>query len=190
MENEMYIISTYGFRLFMAIVLGMLLGAERILAHKTAGVRTYALVTLGAAVFCVISDILFYEYLGSDGFNPAHIPSSVVAGVGFIGTGLLAFRDKTLTGLTTASGLWVAAGIGMAAGFGYILLASLITFLTLFVFIVLWLLEEKLKHTNFYEKLEHTEIDIDLEKNSTSKIKTEITNEDMLAKSDHTAKID
>lgn len=186
----MYIISIYGFRLVVAIVLGMILGAERILAHKTAGVRTYALVTLGAAVFCVMSDILFYEYFGSSGFNPAHIPSSVVAGIGFIGTGLLAFRDKTLTGLTTASGLWVAAGIGMAAGFGYVMLASFITFLTLFVFVALWILEEKLKHTNFYEKLEHREIDIDLEKNIIQNSSSVTINEDMLIKSDHQPKID
>lgn len=133
-------------KLFVALALGMILGIERIIAHKTAGMRTYALVAMGAALFVIISESIGQMYLGTFDFNPAQIPSAIITGIGFLGAGLIIFRDNQVTGVTTASSIWVAAGIGIAAGFGMYTLAILATVLTLFVFVVLWFLEDKIKH--------------------------------------------
>jgi len=132
-------------RLAIAMLFGMAIGAERILAHKSAGMRTYALVSMGAALFVVISHLAtsFYENIG--GYNPSQIPAAVITGVGFLGTGLMVWRDQTLAGLTTATGLWISAGIGLAVGFGFYMLALFATLLTLFIFIALWFIEQGLK---------------------------------------------
>ncbi len=131
-------------KLFVAMVCGLLLGAERVLSHKSAGMRTYALVSLGSALFIVIGELVVGRYaMGS--FNPAIIMSGIISGIGFMGAGVIIFRDSSVVGLTTASGFWVAAGIGIAAGFGLFTLALLATFFALFVFIVLWHLEQRVK---------------------------------------------
>ncbi len=137
--------------LAIAMICGMIIGAERILAHKTAGMRTYALVAMGAALFVIISDLSVLKYAGSSGYNSSVITAAIITGVGFLGTGLMVWRDqKTLVGLTTATGLWISAGIGMAIGFGFYSVGLLATFLTLFVFIVLWFVEQKIKHLPFH----------------------------------------
>jgi putative Mg2+ transporter-C (MgtC) family protein len=134
------------FRLFIAMLFGMAIGAERILAHKTAGMRTYALVSMGSALFVIVSDLASLIYSNNLDYNSAQIPAAIVTGVGFLGTGLMIWRDgKTLIGLTSATGLWISAGIGMAVGFGFYMLGLIATILTLFVFIVLWFVEERLK---------------------------------------------
>lgn len=131
-------------KLCLAMLCGLLLGTERVLSHKAAGMRTYALVSLGSALFIIIGDLVVNRYMMGN-FNPAVIMSGIISGVGFMGAGVIIFRDSSLVGLTTASGLWVAAGIGIAAGFGLFTLALLATFFALFVFIVLWHLEQRIK---------------------------------------------
>ncbi len=136
-------------RLFVALVLGMIIGTERVWAHKTAGMRTYALVSMGSALFVIISNEMVRAYADFAGLNPLMIVAQIVLGVGFIGTGLIFTKDSKLMGLTTATGLWVSAGIGMAAGFRLFNIAFIATILTLFVFTVLWFLEEKLRKSRF-----------------------------------------
>ncbi len=143
-------------RLFIALGLGMLIGAERVWAHKTAGMRTYALVAMGSALFVVISEMMVQTYMGMSGLNPLHIVAQILVGVGFIGTGLIFTHDNKLMGLTTATGLWVSAGIGMAAGFGLFKLALIATVLTLFIFIVLWFVEQQMKKLPFIKNDGHT----------------------------------
>ncbi len=138
-------------RLGFAIVLGMFMGVERVWAHKTAGMRTYALVSMGSALFVLVSEFVVQRYMNMPGLNPLHLVAQIIVGVGFIGTGLIFTRDSKLMGLTTATGLWVAAGIGMACGFGMYKLAVIGTVLTLFIFIVLWFIEKQLKTTNFFK---------------------------------------
>lgn len=138
-------------RLTVALFLGMIIGMERVWAHKTAGMRTYALVSMGAALFVIISDQMITAYSYFTGMNPLFIVGNILVGVGFIGTGLIVTRDSKLMGLTTATGLWVSAGIGMAAGFGLTKLAIISTFLTLFIFIVIWFIEQQLKKTKFFQ---------------------------------------
>jgi putative Mg2+ transporter-C (MgtC) family protein len=136
-------------RLFIALALGMVIGAERVWAHKTAGMRTYALVAMGSALFVLVSEAMVATYMNVPGMNPLHIVAQILVGVGFIGTGLIFTHDSKLMGLTTATGLWVSAGIGMAAGFGLFKLALISTVLTLFIFTVLWFIEERLKKSSF-----------------------------------------
>lgn len=132
-------------QLFLAALLGSFLGLERELARKTAGIRTYALVSMGSALFSIISIIAFREFIGSTSFDPSRIASQIVVGIGFIGAGLIVFHDSRIQGLTTAAGLWVAAGIGMAVGYRLYLIAFFSAFLTLFIFIALWFVEHKVK---------------------------------------------
>lgn len=139
-------------RLFVALMLGMIIGTERVWAHKTAGMRTYALVSMGAALFIIISEMISAQYINIGGFDPTRIASQIIVGIGFLGAGSIMLQGSRLKGLTTASGLWITAGIGMAAGFGFFKLAVITTILILFIFIVLWFLEEQLKRTKYFKE--------------------------------------
>lgn len=139
-------------RLLIALLLGLVIGTERVWAHKTAGMRTYALVSMGSALFVLVSGEMVNAYANFGGMNPLMIISQIVVGVGFIGTGLIFTKDSKLMGLTTATGLWVSSGIGMASGFGLFNIAIIATFLTLFIFTVLWFLEEYLKKTKYFKE--------------------------------------
>jgi len=100
-------------RLLMAVVLGGLIGLEREMHDKPAGFRTHVLVSVGAALYMIVS-------LGFNGPNmdPARIAAQVVTGIGFLGAGTI-FRSGSATkGLTTAASLWAAAGIGLSVGIG------------------------------------------------------------------------
>lgn len=132
-------------RLAVAVVLGMLIGLERVLVHKEAGMKTHALVSLGAAVFVVISEILALQYFDLSGFDPSRIASQVIVGIGFLGAGSIILQGNRLLGLTTAGGLWVTAGIGMASGFGFYNLAFIATLLVLFVLVVVYFFEKPIR---------------------------------------------
>mgnify|MGYP001550513212 CR=1 FL=1 len=142
------------FRIFVALVLGILIELERLWAHKTAGMRTYALVSMGSALFLIISEAISQIYLGSGSFDPSRMASQVIVGIGFLGAGSIILQGGQVSGLTTASGFWVTAGIGMACGLGLYNLAFISTILILFVFTILWYVEEKLKKSKFFKKTE------------------------------------
>ncbi|MBK5215303.1 MAG: MgtC/SapB family protein [Candidatus Pacebacteria bacterium] len=137
-------------RLSVALLLGLIIGTERVWAHKTAGMRTYALVSMGAALFIVISEMISIKYFTTGGLDPTRMASQIIVGIGFLGTGLIFSKESKLIGLTTATGLWVSAGIGMAVGFEFFNLAIIATALTLFTFTVLWLVEEQIKQTKYF----------------------------------------
>jgi len=142
-------------RLFLAMVLGMILGVERFIAHKTAGMRTYTLVSLGSALFVIISQQVISS-VENIAFDPMRIAAQIVAAAGFLGVGaIVRHENNQISGLTTASGLWVAAGIGMAAGFGLYKIAGLVTGLGLFTFVVLWFIEQQIRKIPIKEKLDH-----------------------------------
>jgi len=132
-------------KLFLAVGLGLLVGAERFLVHKDAGMKTHALVSLGSAVFVLISETLVQKYMGFPGLNPTMIPSQIVIGIGFLGAGSIMLYGSRLRGLTTAGGLWVTAGIGMAAGFGFYSLALIVTILVLLILILVNILEKPIR---------------------------------------------
>lgn len=132
-------------RLLAAVGLGMLIGLERLLVHKEAGMKTHALVSLGAAVFVVVSEMLALRYSNFAGFDPARIASQIIVGIGFLGAGSIIFQGNRLLGLTTAGGLWVTAGIGIASGFGFYGLAAITTVLVLIVLVVVNILEKPIR---------------------------------------------
>lgn len=128
----------------LALCLGCLIGVERTVAGKMAGVRTYGLVAMGSCLFIIISEMVSTTHTAFP-VDPLRLAAGLVTGIGFLGAGLIIFKDSRLNGLTTAAGLWVASGIGMAIGFGFYSIAVFVTFLTLFTFTVLWSLENKIK---------------------------------------------
>lgn len=114
-------------RLLAAVVLGALVGYERERAGKPAGVRTHGMVSLGAALFTVVS----MHGFGNVG-DPARVAAQIVTGIGFIGAGSILHQRGSVHGLTTAASLWVTAAIGLAVGTG-MLLMSLATAILVFV---------------------------------------------------------
>lgn len=132
-------------KLVVAIGLGMLIGAERLFMHKEAGMKTHALVSVGAAVFILVSEALAQKYGGNSGLDPARIASNIIVGIGFLGAGSIILQGSRLTGLTTAAGLWVTAGIGMASGFGLYNLAVIATILVLFILIAVNIFEKPIR---------------------------------------------
>ena len=136
-------------RLAVAIILGAIIGVERILVHKEAGMKTHALVSMGAALFIIISEYLAIKYSGLAGFNPSMMAGNIIVGIGFLGAGSIILQNSRLMGLTTAGGLWVTAGIGMAAGFGLFSLAIVSTVLVLIIFIIMNIIEKPIqKYSN------------------------------------------
>lgn len=132
-------------RLVVAVGLGLLVGAERFVVHKDAGMKTHALVSLGAAVFIIISEMTALKYGNVAGFDPTRIASQIIVGIGFLGAGSIILQGSRLIGLTTAGGLWVTAGIGMAAGFGFYGLAIITTVLVLFVLVIVSKFEKPIR---------------------------------------------
>lgn len=130
--------------LFIAMALGMVLGVERFIAGKSAGMRTYTLISMGSALFVIISQIITSRFIDQT-FDPMRIAAQIVAAAGFLGVGAIFHRDNQVNGVTTAAGLWVSAGVGMACGFGLYSLAIMVTCLTLFTFIVLWFIEKQIR---------------------------------------------
>ena len=112
-------------RLFVALLLGGLIGVERDYRSKDAGIRTHFLVALGSALFCVVSQFGF----GVDLKDSSRVAAQVVSGIGFLGAGTIIFqKDKNVVrGLTTAAGLWVTAAIGLACGTGMYVAAAIST---------------------------------------------------------------
>ena len=117
--------------LTLAAILGMAIGFEREHRGKPAGLRTYTLVGLGAALFTMLSVSGVFGTLS----DPTRIAANVVVGIGFIGGGLIFLKGEKLEGLTTAAGLWTTAAIGMAVGFG---LTAVAVYTTILVLLILW----------------------------------------------------
>ena len=123
-------------RIFVAAVLGGLIGLEREYREKSAGFRTHFLVALGSALFMVVSAYGFGDVItGTQDqairLDVSRIAAQVVTGIGFIGAGTIIFQKNVVRGLTTAAGVWVTAAIGLACGGGLYVIASVSTFLVL-----------------------------------------------------------
>lgn len=104
-------------RIFLSVICGGVLGAERGKSNQSVGLRTHMLVCLGSALVMLTGQYLFDEYNFGD---PARLGAQVISGIGFLGAGSIIVEGNTkIRGLTTAAGLWVAACIGLAIGIGY-----------------------------------------------------------------------
>ncbi len=123
-------------RIFVAALLGGLIGLEREYRAKEAGFRTHFLVALGSALFMIVSAYGFadVEMTEAHRWDVSRIAAQVVSGIGFIGAGTIIFRksENIVVGLTTAAGLWVTAAIGLACGGGMYILAIGSTLMVLF----------------------------------------------------------
>jgi putative Mg2+ transporter-C (MgtC) family protein len=108
-------------RLLLACGLGGLIGLERELKHKSAGVRTNLLICMGSAFFTLLSPVL----AGDIGTNKGQVASNIVQGIGFLGAGLILHNRSRVSGLASAASIWVVASIGMACGAGLYVAASL-----------------------------------------------------------------
>ncbi|TMB58245.1 MAG: MgtC/SapB family protein [Chloroflexi bacterium] len=112
-------------RLVLGLVLGAIIGFERELHRQPAGFRTHSLVSLGAALFTVVSA---YGFAGAS-VDPTRIAAQIVTGIGFIGAGTILQHRGSVRGLTTAASLWSSAAVGMAAGAGLVIMAGIGTLL-------------------------------------------------------------
>ena len=133
------------FRLFVAGVMGALVGLDREYRAKEAGYRTHFLVSLGSALIMIISQHGFDGVLHEVGvgLDPSRVASQVVTGIGFIGAGTIILHKQTVRGLTTAAGIWATSGIGLTIGAGMYVLGISATVLTLIGLEVLSLLFKK-----------------------------------------------
>ena len=122
-------------RLGLALVLSTVIGVEREVRQKNAGMRTYALVGTGAALFMLVSTYGFADTLHGRlvVLDPSRVAAQVVSGIGFIGGGLIFVQRNSVRGLTTAAGVWATAGVGLAAGGDLPILATGATFAYLMV---------------------------------------------------------
>lgn len=125
------------FRLVLSMVLGMVVGAERKRKGQIAGIRTFALISMGACLAMLLSIYVPQVYLGLKNGDPGRIAAQVITGIGFLGGGAMIHMKGAVRGLTTAAGIWMTAIIGMAVGIGMYMCsigATLLILLTLVTF--------------------------------------------------------
>ncbi len=106
-------------RLVLTVVLSGMIGLERQLHKRTAGLRTHILVSLGSCLIMLTSLYVFDIYKEITKLDPARIAAGVITGIGFLGAGTIIREKEGVRGLTTAASLWVVAGIGLAVGCGF-----------------------------------------------------------------------
>lgn len=140
LRNEMgVVLSSTLFRLLVAAILGGIIGLERELRHKPAGLRTNMFICFGAAMFTVLGD----ELASSFGGDHTRVAAQIIPGIGFIGAGSILHSRGSVTGLTTAATLFVVASVGMAAGGGLYITAVFATGVILVALAVLGKLERQ-----------------------------------------------
>ncbi|WP_054511308.1 MgtC/SapB family protein [Chryseobacterium sp. ERMR1:04] len=118
-QNELLLI-------FISVILGLFIGAEREYQNKSAGLRTFILVCFGSCLFTVLSIKIGIG-------NPDRLAANIITGIGFLGAGVIFKGDNKIEGITTATTIWATASIGMAVGSGYVYLSLLGTALILFI---------------------------------------------------------
>ena len=138
------------FRLFLAAFLGAVVGLEREVHGRPAGIRTYLLLCMGSALIMVVSELLFFkneakglgDILRAD---PGRIAAQAITGIGFLGAGVILRYKDSIRGLTTAAAIWVACAVGLAIGAGFYLFGSAVTGLTVVSLVGLKAFEQHLK---------------------------------------------
>lgn len=141
-------------RLFLASLLGGLIGLERELHGRPAGFRTHLLVSLGSCLF-VTTSIEFYRIYGNFsgvgpvGVDPARVAAQVVTGIGFLGAGAIIREGSSIRGLTTAACLWIAAAIGLSCGAGLVIVPLVVTTISLATLLLLKRVEGALNRDSY-----------------------------------------
>lgn len=132
-------------RLLVAGLVGGLIGFERELRAKDAGLRTHFLVALGSALFMLISQ---YAFGAAGKFDASRVAAQVVSGIGFIGAGTIIFQKNMVRGLTTAAGLWVTAALGLACGAGMYWECGFAALLVLIILEAMHFINKRIGHRN------------------------------------------
>ncbi len=135
-------------RLVLSVILGGLIGLERQLHRRTAGLRTNILVCLGSCLIMVLSLHIYELYRNVAAVDPSRIASGVITGIGFLGAGTIIRERENIKGLTTAACLWVVSAIGLAVGCGYYTAGVVTAALTLMVLFFLRYFERALFDRN------------------------------------------
>ena len=165
--------------IFLAIIIGLVIGAEREYKNKTAGLRTLMLVAVGSCTFTILSIKIGVA-------NPDRLAANIVTGIGFLGAGAIFKDENKINGITTACTIWITAALGMCIGSGHIYLGILSTTVVLFVLLSLVPLERWISKTHnihiykitthykagLIENFEKTFSDFNLESLNLSQIKS------------------
>lgn len=125
-----------------SIICGAIIGIERELRDKPAGLRTSILICLGTTIFVRLG--LSFNEASAD---PTRVLGQVVTGIGFLGAGVILVRGEIVRGVTTASIIWILAAIGATVGLGYLMLSLLLSILTVFILVGISILEDYIKTT-------------------------------------------
>eukprot|EP01094_Clydonella_sp_ATCC50884_P015493 TRINITY_DN26083_c0_g1_i1.p1 TRINITY_DN26083_c0_g1~~TRINITY_DN26083_c0_g1_i1.p1 ORF type:complete len:282 (-),score=71.95 TRINITY_DN26083_c0_g1_i1:154-897(-) len=131
------------YRIGISLALGSLIGLQRELDGKPAGLRTHTLVCVGSTLIMMLSAYGFTDFIPGD---PARMAAQVVSGIGFLGAGAILKEGTSITGLTTAATLWVCAGVGLSVGVMFWVPAVVVTVVTVMVLFLYRFLERKLIH--------------------------------------------
>lgn len=139
-------------RLFLAALCGAVIGSDRVIKGRPAGIKTHALVSLGAALAMLSGEYIMLEYGGSQ--DVSRLAAQVISGIGFLGAGtIMTSQRQQVYGLTTAAGLWFAGILGISLGGGYYQLALVSMIVWAFIFIVLARLDDWLQEKTREYKL-------------------------------------
>jgi len=144
-SSSIFFLSLKG--LILAATLGALIGLEREWAQRGAGLRTFSLISLGAALFVIISRLSFSQYLGISSLDPSRTLGQIIVGIGFLGAGIIIFkqREGRVEGLTTAAMMWATAAVGAAVGLELYWLAIFTTILIVLINFVVLPFEKRLE---------------------------------------------
>jgi putative Mg2+ transporter-C (MgtC) family protein len=151
-------------RLVLAALLGGVVGLEREIHGRPAGIRTYLILSLGTALLMVLSEYLVVAYHGKyPGLNlqgdPGRIAGQAITGIGFLGAGVIIRYKDTIRGLTTAACVWLVCSVGLAVGAGFYVLGVAVTLLTLIALIGLKAGERRMRK-DWFEDLEIVSTDL------------------------------
>lgn len=136
-------------KLVLSLLLGATIGIERRRKGQIAGLRTFALISMGATLAMLISIYIPQEYMGLKNGDPGRIAAQVVSGVGFLGAGAIIQMKGSVRGLTTAAGIWMTACIGLAVGSGMYMISIIATLLIIFILVNIERIE--LQHNFMWE---------------------------------------
>ena len=132
------------FKLILSLILGSIVGLERKRKGHSAGIRTFALISMGATLAMILSIYVPQEYMGhTENGDPGRIAAQVLSGIGFLGAGAIIQMKGSVRGLTTAAGIWMVATIGLAVGVGMYLVSIIATLLILFILVQLERIEKR-----------------------------------------------
>lgn len=144
MSNEVTTVNAI-FKLILSLILGSIVGLERKHKGQIAGLRTFALISMGATLAMILSVYVPQEYMGLKNGDPGRVAAQVITGVGFLGAGAIIQMKGSVRGLTTAAGIWMVATIGMAVGVGMYLVSCIATLLIIFILVTLEAYMHRLK---------------------------------------------